>query len=144
MVAKEKLWEYLLKECPGYDQIYSLSRGSSGFYLLKRKKPRDCVICQRKHDNSDAYIFIKGPMQNFLLGCYRSNEFKLLACMKPECKGDYEEPEEVITEGTLIKDQKYILPLSLEDKVLMIIVAPTGMGKKHALVEFLKKQDCKV
>jgi len=37
--------------------------------------------------------------------------------MKPECKGDSEEPEEVITEGTLIKGQKYILPLSMEDKV---------------------------
>jgi len=34
-VAKEKLWEDLLKECPYYDQIYSLSRESSSFYLLK-------------------------------------------------------------------------------------------------------------
>jgi len=94
-------------------------------YLLKRKKPGDCVICQRKHDKSNAYIFIKGPMQNVLLGFYRSNEFKLLACMKPECKGDYGEPEEVITQGSLIKD---ILPLSMEDK-LQVIVAPMGMGK---------------
>jgi len=135
--------KYLLKECPGYDQIYSLSRESSGFCLLKRKKPGDCVICQRNHDKSNAYIFIKGPMQNLLLGCYRSREFKLLASMKPKCKGDYEEPEEVITEGILIKDQKYILPLSIEDKV-QVIVAPMGMGKMHALVEFLKKQDHKV
>jgi len=42
----------------------------------------------------------------------------------------------------LIKDQKYILPLSMEDKVQ--VIAPMGMGKSHALVEFLKKQDCKV
>jgi len=142
-VAKENLWKYLLKECPGYDQIYSLSRESSGFHLLKRKKPGDCVICQRNHDKSDAYIFIKGPMQNVLLGCYRSSEYKLLACMKPECQVDYEEPEEVITEGALNKDQKYILPLSMEDKV-QVIIAPMGMGKTHALVEFLKKQDRKV
>jgi len=62
--------------------------------------------------------------------------------MKPKCKGEYEEPEEVITKGTLIKDQKYILPLSMEDKVQ--VVAPVVMGKMHALVEFLKKQDCMV
>jgi len=66
-----------------------------------------------------------------------------MACMKPKCKGDYEEQEEDITKGTLIKDQKYILPLYMEDKV-QVIVAPMGMGKTHALVEFLKKQDCEV
>lgn len=62
--------------CKYYQDVFSNNGLSNDFVLLLRKKPSNCILCNRIHDAENAYIMKTG--KNLYFVCRRNNGEKFL------------------------------------------------------------------
>jgi hypothetical protein len=72
------------------EDCFDISEVKNNIIVLMRKKSCLCPICERVHDNQNAYLFIIGNKIYF--GCYRSNEKKIKI---GEINGEINDPDSV-------------------------------------------------
>jgi len=110
-MATEKLRTALLNTCEGYDKQFRIkSTANPNLFVLQRKAPGFCYICKRVHDKGDSYISSKDG--EFYIGCYQNPKNRAAV-------------EENILE-TLTKTK------------IGCISAPIGMGKRTAIINFVR------
>ncbi|KAF9407757.1 hypothetical protein BGZ76_005995, partial [Entomortierella beljakovae] len=122
----------------------SISIASTGMLVtLKRTVPGWCVLCNRIHDNSDAYLTIN-LLGKVSLGCYRNIDKQLIQLGALSYSKRIAMRDALITSGN---NKGFLHHKSYSSKHLkfnapkssIIIRSPPGTGKTRYLKKFVKE-----
>jgi len=142
----EELWNCLINKYPAYENLYTPSEefNDKGFLILNRKQAGYCQVCEKEHESSGAYLFIKGEEETVLLGCYRKEQYKpddkykFITCLKPKLKESCYEPYVPHKiDADEVYDEPVMRPLPT-DKPILLVKRAMGKEKTKSLVELLK------